>query len=306
MWVVLSTIIPQKITKYTHSEVQNTSFKSSLYPYGSLLGPSRIQNSTVYFVIGHPDDEVMFFSPTIIELSKPKNNNDVKIICFSNGDSVDASMGIVRSEELKASSRILGVLESNVVVLNLDHFKDGMDVYWDADEIAKTLSTSIVNSKDDLNALVVITFDEEGVSGHPNHISLFHGVRLWNRKNFAYAKKLSATKPAPILYGLKSLNFWEKYSFTLLTNVELFVEHLSKLLISNILKFNVNVSFFSSSSATNSSPEAVPSLMFYSDLNMLSVSYAAMSYGHFSQMVWFRYGWLLFSRYLTFNQLIPI
>ncbi len=30
-------------------------------------------------------------------------------------------------------------------------------------------------------------------------------------------------------------------------------------------------------------------IRFYSDLNMLSLSYAAMAYGHFSQMVWFRY-----------------
>ena len=42
----------------------------------------------------------------------------------------------------------------------------------------------------------------------------------------------------------------------------------------------------------------------YSELNMLRLSYAAMAYGHFSQMVWFRYAWLLLSRYLTYNHLI--
>ncbi|CAH2350502.1 N-acetylglucosaminyl-phosphatidylinositol de-N-acetylase [[Candida] railenensis] len=309
IWVVLSTIVPQTIVKYSNAEVQSNKFQSSLYPYASLLGPSLIQNSTVYFVIGHPDDEVMFFAPSLIELSKAKNNNNVKIICFSNGDALDPSMGPIRSEELKSSSRILGVKDSDVLVIPSGQYKDGMNINWEADDIAKSLSTHIVTPKDEQTRLVVVTFDENGVSGHPNHISLYHGVRHWYRKNYTYSKKIlspSSSKQSPILYGLKSLNFWEKYSFTLLTNVELFVEHLSKLLISNILKFNVNISFFSSSSTINSSPEAVPTIMIYSDLNMLSVSYAAMSYGHFSQMVWFRYGWLLFSRYLTFNQLIPI
>lgn len=278
----MTTILPQCLTKYTNNDVRLNEFKTSNYPYESITSFNTvpIKNTTVYFVIGHPDDEVMFFSPSIIELGKPSYNNTLKLICFSVGDAVDPSFGPIRSNELVRSSTILGIKPENVVVL--DQFQDGMDIYWNSSAIASTL-TSYVKESDS----TIITFDEKGVSNHPNHISLYDGCKKFIRLN----KKA-------IMYKLTSLNFVEKYSFTLLTNIELFVNHISKLLLSNILKFNINVTFFN--------VKEHKSIKIYSDLNMLSVSYAAMAYGHFSQMVWFRYGWLIISRYLTYNDLIQV
>lgn len=283
-WVVLTTAIPQIALKYTNPEVQANTFVLSLYPYSSITNPSPLplQNSTIYLVIGHPDDEVMFFSPTLVELTKPKYNNIVHVVCFSKGDAVDTSMGAIRSKELLESTRILGVPHENVSILD---YQDGMDQNWSVDDIQRSLHTIAKSAQ----PVVFITFDEQGVLSHPNHISLHHGTK-------AYFK--SHASPADKLYVLKSLNFWEKYSFTFLTNVELFVNHVSEILISNLLNININISFFTQ---TNQSHVRI-----YSDLNMLSVSYAAMAYGHFSQMVWFRYGWLLLSRYLTFNHLIQV
>lgn len=289
VWVLLSTVIPQIELKYTDPQIKTNKYQKSSYPYNSITSPTPlpIQNTTVYYIIGHPDDEVMFFLPSLIENSKPKHNNHVKIICFSRGDAVDESFGTIRSEELIQSARIMGVKQEDVFVLN--KYKDGMDIHWKEDDILASLS-SIINPND---PVVLITFDAEGVSNHSNHISLFHGTKKH------YKTKLSKN-PDARLYVLKSLNFLEKYSFTLLTNVELFVDHLSKLVMKNLLNIDINVSFFSSTT------QSQKSLKFYSDLNMLSVSYAAMAYGHFSQMVWFRYGWLIFSRYLTFNHLIQL
>ncbi|KAG7662012.1 GPI12 [[Candida] subhashii] len=274
--------------KYTSTQVQTNKFKMSTYPYNSITSPTPlpIQNSTVYFIIGHPDDEVMFFSPSVVEVAKTKYHNDVKIICFSQGDSVDVSMGAIRSNELYHSARILGIDKENVSILN--GFKDGMNETWPVAQIKQVLQEQVTSDK----PIVLITFDENGVSNHPNHISLYHGTK-------SYFNSIKKNGNSTRLLILKSLNFWEKYSFTFLTNVELFVAHLSDLLISNIIHININVSFF------NQAP-SMSSIKIYSDLNMLSVSYAAMAYGHFSQMVWFRYGWLLFSRYLTFNHLIEI
>lgn len=291
VWVILSTVIPQIELKYTDPQIRANKYQKSSYPYNSITSPTPLplQNSTVYYVIGHPDDEVMFFLPSLIEISKPKHHNHVKIICFSRGDAVDESFGTIRSEELILSARIMGVKQEDVTILN--KYKDGMDEHWNEDDILSSLSSII--GKNTGKPVVLITFDEEGVSNHPNHISLYHGTKKYYK---TYLSKRDNAK----LYVLKSLNFLEKYSFTLLSNVELFVNHLSKLVIKNLLNIDINVSFFSSTSHTQQS------LKFYSDLNMLSVSYAAMAYGHFSQMVWFRYGWLIFSRYLTFNHLIEI
>lgn len=283
-WIVVSTVIPQMIMKQSSVQIQTNRFQKTTYPYSSITSPTPlpIQNSTVYFVIGHPDDEVMFFSPSLLEIAKPKNNNLVKLVCFSAGDSVDESFGRIRSQELLHSARILGV--DDVTILG---FKDGMNVTWESDEIKATLADIIGTTH--TGPLVLVTFDESGVSHHPNHISLYHGTINFYKSYY----KSTANK----LYVLKSLNFWDKYSFTFWTNGELVLELVSRLILSN-LPVNVNESYFS---------HALPhSIKFYSDLNMLGVSYAAMSYGHFSQMVWFRYGWLILSRYLTFNQLNEI
>ena len=293
IWIVLSTAIPQVSLKFTDPQIQNNKFIRQTYPYNSLTSPTPlpIRNSSVFFVIGHPDDEVMFFSPSLVEITKRKHDNEVKIICFSRGDAVDESFGDIRAHELRSSARIIGVKDENVIVL--DKFKDGMDEHWSAQDIASSLATEVTHAS---KPLVLITFDDKGVSNHPNHISLFHGTKEFVAKYLKPKRDFNFK-----FYVLKSLNFWEKYSFTLLTNVELFVDLLSKFVFSNILKININISFFNAYS-----DKQLPSIKFYSDLNMLSVSYAAMAYGHFSQMVWFRYGWLIFSRYLTFNHLIQV
>lgn len=221
----------------------------------------------------------MFFAPSILELTKPIYNNTVKLVCFSSGDAVDPSFGAIRQEELRHSAAILGIPEANLILL--DQFQDGMDIEWDETEISQTIQLLVMETDN----LVLITFDETGVSNHPNHISLYYGTR----------KYVQQTQEA-VMYKLKLLNFLEKYSFTLLTNIELFVDLMSKLILGTTLKLNINISFFNTAK--------VNSIKIYSDLNMLSASYAAMAYGHFSQMVWFRYGWLILSRYLTFNNLI--
>lgn len=286
-WVLLLTAIPQISLGLSDSQVANSIFQSDAYPYNSLTTPAPlpISNSTVYFIIGHPDDEVMFFSPSIVELTKAKHNNLVKIVCFSKGDAVDPSFGNIRAQELRNSARIIGIARDDVIIL--EGYKDGMDVEWDTTSIAEKLMSLIKGS----TSPVVVTFDERGVSNHPNHIALFHGC-------LKYFETLASRHTR--LYVLKSLGFLEKYLATILTNVELLVQLLSEFFLS-ILKINVDVSFFNS----HNKP-AISSIKFYSDLNMLSVSYAAMAYGHFSQMVWFRYGWLFFSRYLTFNHLVQL
>lgn len=290
VWVLLSTILPQTLLKYSDPQIQKSRFVKPTYPYNSLTSPSPlpIQNSTVYFVIGHPDDEVMFFAPALVEVAKPKHNNKVRLVCFSRGDAVDVSMGAIRSQELRNSARILGIEAADVIVL--DNYADGMDVEWGAQNISSSL-TGIMDPST-MASSVVVTFDQNGVSNHPNHILLYHGC-----KKFFDSKLTSGAK----LYVLKSLSFWEKYSFTLLTNIELLVDFVSRFILSNFLKVNINISFFDSFAG-----KQLPSIKVYSDLNMLSLSYAAMAYGHFSQMVWFRYGWLIFSRYLTFNHLIQV
>lgn len=45
----------------------------------------QLQNKRVCLVIAHPDDEAMFFAPTVLALTKPETGNHVKILCLSTG-----------------------------------------------------------------------------------------------------------------------------------------------------------------------------------------------------------------------------
>lgn len=279
LWVCLSTAIPQLTRKYSSPENYSSDPGLARVPAGPR---TSITDSEIYFVIAHPDDEVMFFLPALIELSRPALNNKVHLLCLSTGDAAGATMGKIRSAELRRSAQIMGLSDALVVVLSL--FRDGMDEKWEPAAIEAVLKKHIK-----LNAKVV-TFDADGVSGHPNHVSLFHGV-----KRFVTDRQKQGLK----LYVLKSVNFFEKYSFTMLTNVELAFHHLLKLVVGKVFNINVNISLFNLTVGEKS-------LHFYSDLNTLSVSYAAMAHGHYSQMVWFRYGWLVFSRYLNHNQLVEV
>ncbi|KAI5951945.1 GPI12 [Candida jiufengensis] len=299
-WIILTTSIPQLIIQRTNSEIKSNNFTTSEYPVNSITFPKQIpiQNSNVYFVIAHPDDEVMFFAPTILELSKLPYNNNLNLICFSKGDFFEPLKDI-RTEELYKSTRILGIDKEKVKILN---YKDGMNETWSTKDIINSL-TSLIDFKKNQENNVIITFDEYGVSNHPNHISLYHGSK-------SFVEKLPKSTTTTKLYTLKTLGFFEKYSFTILTNIEIFVNYCNFLIQKFIPIININISLFGStlknSKNLNNQSNNGGSIKIYSDLNMLSCSYAAMAYGHFSQMVWFRYGWLLFSRYLTYNHLIEI
>lgn len=46
---------------------------------------SCIQGRNILLVIAHPDDEVMFFGPTLIGITNPAAENSVRVLCLSNG-----------------------------------------------------------------------------------------------------------------------------------------------------------------------------------------------------------------------------
>ena len=54
-----------------------------------------IRNKKILLLTAHPDDEIMFFYPTIKNLC---NNNDFHLLCLSNGNYDE--LGNIREEEL--------------------------------------------------------------------------------------------------------------------------------------------------------------------------------------------------------------
>ncbi len=152
-------------------------------------------------ITAHPDDESMFFIPILRNLIHLHSKNDerhsqkpnIQLLCLSNGDYRDVSDGPVRTEELYKACSLIGIDghkttsdASSVVVLDDDRLKDGPNEVWNSDLIASTVLERIqkilgsihkqqsTQGKININ---IITFDEGGVSGHPNHVDVFRGIK---------------------------------------------------------------------------------------------------------------------------------
>lgn len=130
----------------------------------------KVHTGRVMFVTAHPDDECMFFAPTILTLTR-SGQYDVFLLCLSSGNY--NQQGRVRQQELMISCAMLGIRQSNVFVLDHRDIVDDPSVTWSRDLVSKLLSDYVKNYLID----IIFTFDEYGVSGHVNHSSVHHGIQ---------------------------------------------------------------------------------------------------------------------------------
>uniref|UniRef100_A0A0N5B776 N-acetylglucosaminylphosphatidylinositol deacetylase n=1 Tax=Strongyloides papillosus TaxID=174720 RepID=A0A0N5B776_STREA len=205
--------------------------------------------SRILIVTAHPDDETMFFSPTIRDLVN--TNNDVYILCVTSGDFY--GQGRERKKELVNAVKKLGVKQGNVLVMDLTNYKDGPKM-WEKEKLSK----HILNHVEKLDINIVLTFDEYGVSGHNNHIGCFNSIQYLYSNGFL---------PTDVeVFVLESVSILRKYiSFC-------------DLIISRFRSRYIYISNFT---------------------NVLS-AYSAMR-EHKTQLIWFRYLYMIFSRYIFIN-----
>uniref|UniRef100_A0A0K0EVS9 N-acetylglucosaminylphosphatidylinositol deacetylase n=1 Tax=Strongyloides venezuelensis TaxID=75913 RepID=A0A0K0EVS9_STRVS len=220
--------------------------------YFAISGNRRIKvnnESRILIVTAHPDDETMFFSPTIRDLVS--TNNEVYILCVTSGDFY--GQGRERKKELVNAVKKLGVKQGNVLVMDLTNYKDGPKK-WEKEKLSK----HILNHVEKLDINIVLTFDEYGVSGHNNHIGCFNSIQYLYSNGFL---------PRDVeVFVLESVSILRKYiSFC-------------DLIISRFRSRYIYISNFS---------------------NVLS-AYSAMR-EHKTQLVWFRYLYMIFSRYIFIN-----
>ena len=272
-----------------------------------------LRGKAVVLLIAHPDDEAMFFAPTVLGLTRRELGNHVQILCLSSGNYVSfsgdestdayplgnaANIGAIRKKEIVTSARILGLRsESDVHVIEDPSFPDSMSESWDSLKIAKLLDTFFVKTpsqgqrKNDREGMddgsaaasidVLITFDKDGVSGHPNHQSLHAGAVEW-------IQGLSKQQESPVtLYRLTSTNMVRKYLGLL---------DMPFTLLSTFLGSRLRAE----EKDGNKSPD---SLIFFNGFTNYRKSQNAMTEAHVSQMVWFRWGWIILSRYMVMNDL---
>ena len=187
--------------------------------------------------------------------------------------------------------------EDDVFVVDSPDFPDSMTETWDTAKISALLSSAFVphlgqgqtrspttpTAAPTATIDVLITFDASGVSGHPNHKSLYHGAR-------AFVASLMAGKagwaPPVDLYTLTSVGVARKYTGLL----------------------DALATLASWALRTRMKDKTHPGgLVFMNTLvggsNSFGTARKAMVQAHKSQMVWFRWGWITLSRYMLINDL---
>lgn len=204
----------------------------------------------VALVIAHPDDEAMFFVPTIVALQS--SGVRVHVLCLSEGNFY--GLGATRRAELHAScTQVLRV--AHCQVLDDARLQDGASTDWDSSAVAEQIERYLTAH----NIATVVTFDAGGVSGHRDHAAVFRG-----------AERLAARGGDVALFVLETVSLVRKYCLPL----DLLLVWLW--------------------GAANLMLNGEPWLV-----------YQAMR-AHASQLVWFRYLFIAFSRYTIVNVLRQI
>lgn len=141
----------------------------------------------VLFVFAHPDDETFSSWGTIKLLSK--QGIDVRLVVATRGEEgqlgdpplcTREELGVIREKELRAAARILGV--SNLHVLN---YRDSTLQKIPIVKLEYRIALIIHKVRPD----VVITFDKQGVSNHPDHIAVSQAATSAFKKYKHRAKK---------------------------------------------------------------------------------------------------------------------
>ncbi|EAL60920.1 phosphatidylinositol glycan, class L [Dictyostelium discoideum AX4] len=246
---------------------------------------STLIKKKVLFVIAHPDDECMFFTPTIQHYNFI--GSEIFVACLSNGNAV--GLGKIREKELIDSCIDMGINQENVFFDQTNNFQDGMNIIWDTDLVEKTILSFIKQTSAD----IVISFDECGISSHPNHISISNGLKQLMKNKSSSTTTTSTTSSSSSSSSLSNRttnNLNKEIKAYKLETVNIIRKYIgiADIPLTKLLSYDEN------STQTFISTQLFP-----------PSSYSPMT-KHKSQFVWFRYLFVFLSRYSFINTLIEI
>lgn len=160
---------------------------------------NEFKNQAVLLVTAHPDDEAMFFIPTIINL---RGTNSLRLLCLSNGNY--DGLGKIREDELQKVTQFLEL--EGVRIVDDPALQDGMENAWNTSRILSYIQEEVRK----YNISHIISFDLGGVSGHPNHYAVARAVNEFEAQKQARVWTLYTTgiirKYIGILDCILSLN----------------------------------------------------------------------------------------------------
>ena len=120
------------------------------------------RHQATLLVFAHPDDETMFFYPAIKALKDMRH--PAVILCLSSGDA--DGLGALRKLEFK--KLMSSIKPSKHYMVEDNRIPDGFHS-WDETVILEHVQAALAKHPE---VDVIMSFDQGGVSGHPNHISI--------------------------------------------------------------------------------------------------------------------------------------
>lgn len=222
-------------------------------------------------IIAHPDDESMFFLPTLYNVIRYSAPDDTfQVLCLSNGNY--DGLGHIREIELQKAILVISEKIRLTIVLH-EELQDGPNQSWQPDVIVNEIQSNVQDLHGDV---VLITFDEYGVTNHPNHIDTCRGAR-----NFFEMQTGTRSDGHLQLWLLKTIHN------PLQKNVVIFE------IISRLLKWLVPSFMMGHEGHDNCKTFFMfPTFLTWRAMKM-----------HYSQFVWYRKLFVLFSSYSYWNDL---
>lgn len=134
-------------------------------PGGEPTTNDALAGSSLLAVFAHPDDESLA-SGGLLALCAERGVR-VSLLCLTRGEHGrghdSERLGHIRTAELRDAARVLGIRDLEV----LDH-EDGMLVWADHTGLEADILGAISRFEPD----VIVTFDEDGLYWHPDHIAV--------------------------------------------------------------------------------------------------------------------------------------
>ncbi|PNP48995.1 hypothetical protein THARTR1_10246 [Trichoderma harzianum] len=238
-----------------------------------LLPPELLRAKSLLVVTAHPDDECLFFSPTILGILDRNRAINGGLLVVSTGNNY--GKGDTRKQELKGSCQALGINPSRCEALNHPSLQDNPRKWWDTNLIQAIVREYVKKWEVD----AIITFDEGGVSGHINHRAV----------SAAVSEYVLGDKDAPPAYKLVTTAVVRKYTF--LFDLPLTALSFTWRIISAL--------FYPS---TKASPEVSSKALLANSWHRYVMTRGAFA-SHESQYTWDRHLYMILSRYVWFNDL---
>lgn len=248
---------------------------------GRLLALIRtLPAGPVLLVTAHPDDESMFFVPIIWALQRA--GHPIHCLCLSTGNW--EGLGAARTGELQAAGHTLS-LASVTVLDRPSYLSDGPRHRWEAPAVEAALH-EYLGRPGTPSFKLVLTFDSQGVSGHPNHCDVSRGVR--------YALGRGMVGAEALLLELQSAAWWQWKYLGPLAMIPALMEAILR-------EGGVEGCIRGVANPHKGHPSTLVAVLSYSEYWQKAVGAMCR---HRSQLLWFRYLYLATSSYLHLNTVV--